>query len=30
MGERGGDDSFSLAFGLENGLQVIFFGDGDH
>lgn len=30
MGERGGDDGFSLAFGLEDRLEIIFFGDGDH
>ncbi len=30
VGERGGDDGFAFAFGLENGLEVILFGDGDH
>jgi len=30
MSERGGDDGFSLAFGFEDRLEVIFFGNGDH
>jgi hypothetical protein len=30
VGERGGDNGFAFAFGFEDGLEVILFGDGDH
>jgi len=30
VGEAGGDDGFAFAFGLEDGFEVVLFGDGDH
>lgn len=30
IGEAGGDDGFAFGFGLEDGLEVILFGDSDH
>ncbi len=30
VGEAGGDDPFSFRFSLEDGFEVILFGDGDH
>ena len=30
VGEARGDDGFAFAFGLEDGFEVVFFGDGDH
>jgi hypothetical protein len=30
VGEAGGDDGFSFAFGFEDGFEVVFLGDGDH
>jgi len=30
VGEACGDDGLALAFGLEDGLEIVLFGDGDH
>ena len=30
VGETGGDDGLTFALGFKDGLEIVFFGDGDH